>query len=36
MGPNVVYLILMKWLWDSHVKKFEKNTMGMGMDKIIK
>jgi hypothetical protein len=36
MGPPIVYLILMKWLWDIHVGKLKKNTMGMGMDKIVK
>jgi len=35
MGSPIVYLTLTKWLWDSHVGKLDKNTMGMGMDRII-
>jgi hypothetical protein len=35
MGPFVVYLILTKWLWNSHVGKPKKNTMGIGVHKII-
>jgi hypothetical protein len=35
MGPFVMYIILMKWLWDPHVVKLEKNAMGMGVHKII-
>jgi hypothetical protein len=29
MGSLVMYFISMKWLWDPHVEKFEKNIMGM-------
>jgi hypothetical protein len=36
MGPIVMYLTPMKSLWDPHVKKPEKNTMGMGVHNIIK
>jgi hypothetical protein len=35
MGPHVMYLTLMKWLWNPHVEKFEKNIVGMGMHKIV-
>ncbi len=28
-------LIPMKWLWDPHVGKPEKNTLGMGVHKIV-
>jgi hypothetical protein len=36
MGPPIMYLTSMKWLWDPHVEKPKKNTMGVGMHKIIK
>ncbi len=35
MGPFVEYLILTKWLWNPHIKKFKKNIMGMGVHKIV-
>jgi hypothetical protein len=35
MGPLVMYLILMKWLWNLHVEKLEKSTVGMGVCKIV-
>jgi hypothetical protein len=35
MGSFVVYLIPTKWLWDPHVKKLEKNIVGMGMHRIV-
>ncbi len=36
MGPLVMYLTPTKWLLDPHVDKFENNTVGMGMHKIVK
>jgi hypothetical protein len=35
MGPLVVYLTSMKWLWNLHVKNLEKSTVGMGVRKIV-
>jgi hypothetical protein len=35
MGPLVMYLISMKWLWNPHVKKLEKHIMGMDMHWFI-
>jgi len=34
--PPIMYLILIKWLWNRHVGELKKNTMGMGVCKIIK
>jgi len=36
MGLSVMYVTLTKWLWNTPVKKFDKNTMGMNVHKIIK
>jgi hypothetical protein len=36
MGPLVVYLTLMKWLWDPHVKKPKKNIVRIGVHNIVK
>jgi hypothetical protein len=33
---HIVYLILKKWLWNPHIGKLERNTVGMGVHKIIK
>jgi len=35
MGCLVMYLTPMKWLWNTHVKKTEKNTVGMGVHNIV-
>jgi hypothetical protein len=35
MGPFVVYLTPMKWLWDLHIKKLEKNIVGVDMCRIV-
>jgi hypothetical protein len=35
MGPLVMYLTLMKLLWNPHVGNLKKNIMGMGMHIII-
>jgi len=36
MGPPIMYLIWMEWLWDPHIEKLEKNIVGMGVHRIIK
>jgi hypothetical protein len=36
MGPFIMYMTLTKWLWNFHVGKLDKNTMGMGMHKFVK
>jgi len=36
MDPLVMYLTLMKWLWNPHVKKPKKNIVGMGVHNIVK
>ncbi len=35
MGPPIVYQTSTKSLWNPRVKKFEKNTMGMAMHRIV-
>jgi hypothetical protein len=35
MGPLVMYLTLTKWLWNPHIEKPKKNTMGLGVHKIV-
>jgi hypothetical protein len=35
VGPLIVYLTRMKWLWDPHVRKRKKNIMGMGVQRIV-
>jgi hypothetical protein len=35
MGPPIVYQTLTKWLWNPHVKKPKKNTMEMGVHRIV-
>jgi hypothetical protein len=35
MGFFVVYLIMMKWLWDPHVGIPKKNIVKMGVYKIV-
>jgi hypothetical protein len=36
MGPPIMYLIRMEWLWNLHVGKLETNIVGMGVHKIVK
>jgi hypothetical protein len=35
MGPLVMYLTPMKWLWNPHGRNPEKNIMRMEMHKIV-
>jgi hypothetical protein len=35
MGPPIMYQTSTKWLWNPDVKKPKKNTMGMGVHRIV-